>query len=333
VAVGEETDIRMKRFLRNRIAAWARRRQGPDVLPIELTTRRIYILPTSVGIGFGLMLLVMLVAGVNYGNSVALFLTFLLTGFGLVTMHQCHRNVVRTSLTSAAALPTFAGTPGTLRVTLQNDAGFIRYGIEIEPTDNLPRRGDVRARDQAQIDAPIDAPARGIVNIDRLKVSSTFPFGLFRAWSWVHTRIEMIVYPRPQGSLPMPVDSGFKSGTRSRGLAGSDEFLYLRPFRDGDSPRQVAWKAYARGAPLLVKEYSAMGAELRMFDLAKLDHLGIEARLSQMARWVVDAETRGERYGLIALPYTLEPDSGPEHRHRCLTVLALYGRERASNDA
>lgn len=323
----------MKQFLRKRIAAWAKRRQGTDQLPVELSTRRIYILPTGVGIGFGVMLLVMLIAGINYGNSVALFLTFLFTGFGLVTMHTCHRNLVRTSLTSAAALPTFAGTPGTVRVTLLNDASFARYDIEVEPTDADAGRGDIRPRDQTQIDVPVDAPTRGIINIDRLKISTTFPFGLFRAWSWAHLRIEMIVYPRAQGTLPMPLDSGFKSGTRSRGLSGSDEWLGMRPFRDGDSPRQVAWKAYARGSPLLVKEYSAMGAELRLFDLSTLENLGVEARLSQMARWVCDAETRGERYGLIALPYRLEPDSGPEHRHRCLTTLALYGRDRASNDA
>jgi uncharacterized protein (DUF58 family) len=323
----------MKRFLRSRIAAWAKRRQGPDVPPVELASRRVYILPTPVGIGFAAMLLVMLIAGINYGNSVALFLTFLLTGFGLVTMHQCHRNLVRISLTSAAALPTFAGTRGTLRVTLQNDASFLRYQIEVEPTDNDPAHADIRPRDQTQLSIPIDAPKRGVLNIDRLRISSTFPFGLFRAWSWVHMPIEMIVYPRAHGALPMPADSGLKTGTRSQGLAGSDEWLSLRPFRDGDSPRQVAWKAYARGAPLLVKEYSAMGAELRVFDFAKLAKLGVEARLEQLARWLVDAETRGERYGLVISPHHFEPDSGPEHRHRCLAALALYGHERASHDA
>ena len=323
----------MKQFLRKRIAAWAKRRQGADVLPVELNTRRIYILPTRVGIGFGLMLLVMLIAGINYGNSVALFLTFLFMGFGLVSMHQCHRNLVRTSVTSAAALPTFAGTPGTLNVTLQSEASFIRYGIELEPSDTEATSADIGARSQKQVAIPVEAPARGLITFERLKISSTFPFGLFRAWSWIHTRIEMVVYPRAHGALPMPADSGRNSGSRSHGLSGSDEWLGLRPFRDGDSPRQVAWKAYARGMPLLVKEYSAMGAELRVFDLARLDTLGLEARLEQLARWIVDADTRGERYALIALPHRIDPDSGPEHRHRCLTVLAMFGRERASNDA
>lgn len=322
----------LRRLLDKRVAAWARRRQGVDVPPVSLQSRRVYILPTGAGVAFGAMLVVMSIAGVNYGNSLALFLTFLLAGFALVSMHQCHRNLVRTMLISATATPTFARTSGTLRVTLQNDAEFHRYAIEITPPEGTRTSRGIVAHGEVQIDAPMEAPTRGIVRIGRFQVSSTFPFGLFRAWSWVHMPIEMVVYPRPNGALPMPVDAGTKAGSRSRAHSGSDEWLGLRPFRDGDSPRQVAWKAYARGAPLLVKEYSAMGAELRIFDFRQLEHLGVEARLEQLARWVVDAETHGERYGLIIPPYEFEPDSGPQHRHQCLTALAAYGVDRASND-
>ena len=68
-----------------------------------------------------------------------------------------------------------------------------------------------------------------------------------------------------------------------------------------------------------------MGADLRLFDFRRLEHLGVEARLEQLARWVVDAETHGERYGLIIPPHEVEPGSGPQHRHECLTALATYG--------
>ena len=85
------------------------------------------------------------------------------------------------------------------------------------------------------------------------------------------------------------------------------------------------WKAYAREAPLLVKEYSAGGAELRLFDLTQLADPDIEARLSQLARWVVDAEARGDRYGLTLPGVRLTADRGPEHRHRCLAALAVFG--------
>jgi uncharacterized protein (DUF58 family) len=43
---------------------------------------------------------------------------------------------------------------------------------------------------------------------------------------------------------------------------------------------------------------------------------------------VVDAEAHGERYGLTLPGAQIAPDRGPEHRHRCLAALALFGHER-----
>ena len=114
-------------------------------------------------------------------------------------------------------------------------------------------------------------------------------------------------------------------GLRAREAAGVDEWAGVRPFRDGDSPRQVDWKAYAREAPLLVKEYRAAGTELRELDFAAVPLSGIEARLSQLTRWVLDAEARGESYALVLPGARLPMDRGPEHRHRCLAALALFG--------
>jgi uncharacterized protein (DUF58 family) len=322
----------MKQYLRARIANWARRRQGPDAPPFTLHSRRIYILPTRLGLAFGGMLAIMLIAGLNYANSAALFLTFLLAAFVLVSMHQCHRNLLRTSFVSASAPPMFAGTQGALYITLGNEARFARYGLEVVALDDKPGSLDLPMNGQAQASVPLPVSKRGVLRIGRLHLSTSYPYNLFRAWTWVHLPLEVLVYPRPHGSAPMPLESGHKTGTRAMALAGADEWRSLRPFRDGDSPRQVAWKAYARGAPLLVKEYSALGAELRMFDFARLPHLDVEARLEQLARWIVDADSRGERYGLAMPDRFVEPDSGPQHRHECLEALARYALPR-ENDA
>ncbi len=321
-----------RQFLRARIAEWARRRQGPDAPPFIFHSRRIYILPTRLGMAFSAMLVVMLIAGLNYANSAAMFLTFLLGGFALVSMHQCHRNLLRTSFITASAPPVFAGAPGVLHITLGNDARFARYGIEVTALDGKPASIDIPIDGHAQGSVALPAAKRGVLRIGRLHVSTSYPYNLFRAWTWVHLPLEVLVYPRAHGSTPMPLESGRKTGTRAMALAGADEWRSLRPFRDGDSPRQVAWKAYARGAPLLVKEYSALGAELRLFDFGQLAHLEIEARLEQLARWVVDAESRGERYALAMPGHFFEPDSGPQHRHECLEALARYGLPR-ENDA
>jgi uncharacterized protein (DUF58 family) len=315
----------VRRFLRKRMAAWVRRRQGSDTLPLTLQLRRLYILPTRAGLGFGILLLFMLIAGLNYANSLAMFLTFLLSGFALVTMHLCHRNLQGASVYSAHAPPTFARRPGTLHLTLGNDAPMPRYRIESGISDEPTLHADVPAQGRQHIDLPVAAPKRGIITVERLRLTTVHPFGLFRTWTWVHTPIEMLVYPQPSGSLPMPTESGRKTGNRSQGHSGADEWHGLRPFRDGDSPRQVDWKAYAREAPLLVKEYSAMGSELRVFDFNRLGNLGTEARLEQLARWIVDADEIGDRYGLELPDVHIAPDRGTDHRHKCLAALAVYG--------
>ena len=317
-------DSGLRSVLQRRMARWVRRRQGLDVLPLTLQRRRIYILPTRAGISFGLLLFFMFVAGLNYANSIALFLTFLLAGFALVAMHQCHRNLLGTQLTAATAPATFAQSSGSLQLTLGSPAPTNRYRIEGGLGSPASGVADVPAGSRQRLELPVPAPTRGVIPLDRLKLASAHPFGLFRAWTWVHAPLEMLVYPRPHGSLPMPVESGAQGGKLVAGSFGADEWQGLRPFRDGDSPRQVDWKAYAREAPLLVKEYSSSGAQLRLFRLAQLAPLQLEARLEQLARWIVDAEAQGDRYGLELPTVRIPPDRGTEHRHRCLAALAQF---------
>jgi uncharacterized protein (DUF58 family) len=313
----------LRERLRQSAADWARRRQGPDRLPLTLARRRLYILPTRAGLGFGALVLTMLAAGLNYANSLALLLTFLLAGFALVAMHECHRNLLGVSLLEAAAQPMFAGSAGRLRLTLENTSRLRRYRIEVAIEDQVTV--DLRTAGRVSIELPIPALTRGLQRIDRLRVSSSHPFGLFRVWTWVHAPIEVVVYPRAAGSLPLPADRSASTGTSPRGTAGADEWIGLRPFRDGDSPRQVAWKAYAREAPLLVKEYSSAGSPLRLLSLEDARQRDLESRLAQLARWIVDAEAGGNLYGLELPGERIAAHRGPDHRHRCLSALALYG--------
>jgi uncharacterized protein (DUF58 family) len=315
----------LARPLRDYLAAWMRRRQGADLLPVGLERWRLYILPSGGGVAFGLLLLLMLLAGLNYGNSLALFVTFLLAAFALVAMQQCHHNLLGIEVAAVSTRAAFAGGEAAVYLTLTNPARQARLRIEAALPELPLVTADLRPGERRQLELPLAARRRGVVRLERVRLSTAHPFGLFRAWTWVHVPIEVLVYPRPAGSLPMPTESGVKSGVRTRGGSGADEWVGLRPFRDGDSPRQVDWKAYAREAPLLVKEYSPTGSELRLFDFAALADPDPEVRLAQLARWVVDAEMIGDRYALALPGVRLRADRGPEHRHRCLAALALYG--------
>ncbi|HTX24391.1 MAG TPA: DUF58 domain-containing protein [Steroidobacteraceae bacterium] len=315
----------MPTLFQRKMAAWILRRQGIDRFPLELRRRRLYILPTRAGLGFGVVVLGMLVAALNYGNSIALLLTCLLGGFVLVAMHQAHRNLAGLELASATTTPAFAGERGGLSVRVVNDSPLARYRLEIDALGAPPATADLAPQSSHEIRLEVPVPRRGLMRIDRFRISTTHPFGLFRAWSWVHAPLTLVVFPRPRGARPVPPHAGGPRGQARAAGAERDEWVGLRAFRDGDSPRQVAWKAYARGAPLLTKEYAASGSQQRCFEFDRLEGLDTEQRLEQLARWVVDAEARGESYGLVLSATRLPPEHGPEHRRRALTALALHG--------
>ncbi len=316
--------------MQRRMAQWIRRRQGEDVLPVTLHRRRLYILPTRTGMAFALLLLLMLVAGLNYANSLALLTTFLLAGLALVSMHACHRNLLGLTVTDLASQDSFAGGEAQLQLRLVNPAAPVRVGIELQTTGGPAVTCSVPAHGAMVVRLKIATPARGAMPVGRLQIRTTWPFGLFRGWTWLHVPDTVTVYPRPQGLRPAPVAPGARGGTAAHDSGDLDEWATLRAFRDGDSPRQVAWKAYARGAPLLVKEYTASGSAERLFDFAALGGLDTEQRLSQLAQWIVSSAAQGERFGLQLPRRRIELDQGPGHRQRCLRALAHYGfTERA----
>jgi len=315
----------LTRGLRRRVTTWARRRQGEDQLPVSVTTRRIYILPTRGGVAFGVLLFIMLLAGLNYANSMALLITFLLAGFALIAMHLCHRNLAGTVARSVATVDAFAGEHGRVVLTLENTADTARIGLECQVGESDRVVVSVPADSTARADLAVPLAKRGRLGIERIKLSTAFPFGLFRAWTWLHPRLSLIAWPVPRGKREPPPEAATGGDAPAVHRAGDEEWAGLRAFRDGDSPRQVAWPAYARGRGLLVKTYLSPAAHHRTFDFASVPGADVEQRLEQLAAWIVAAHARGERYGLRLEGREAAPDSGNEHRARCLNGLALHG--------
>jgi uncharacterized protein (DUF58 family) len=318
-----------RRRWRTRIAGWARARQGEDALPLVLGRRRLYILPTRAGLAFALLLLVMLFAGLNYANSLALLATFLLAGVALVGMYDCHRTLQGLHILAAEASDAFAGSQGELRLGAENTAPLPRCGLARRRASDAPAgapeaRTDLLPRQSAALHCRFAAHRRGRQPIGPLLLSTTLPSGLFRCWTWLHLPLDAIVYPAPQGSAPLPAPRGRRVATGVRADGGDEEWAALRPFQSGDSPRAVAWKAYARGAPLLVARYESVRGAEHYFDLTATPGADLEARLRQLTAWILEAEDRSEGYGLRIGDIELAPALGPAHRQRCLRAVALY---------
>jgi uncharacterized protein (DUF58 family) len=312
------------KFIRDRVAAWALKRQGSDHLPVTLEKRRVYILPGKMGFVFALMLFAILLASMNYGNSMGFALTFLLASLGLVTMHHCHGNLTGTVVQAIGADPVFAGEDAVFEILLQNSEHAARYDLRGESSDYLGSVTDIETDRSGVVRLAIPTRKRGRLRLDRFGVSTRFPLSLFRSWSWIHQPADCLVFPSPAADSPLPASQpGAQYDSVSVG-DGADDFSGLRSFRPGDSPRHIAWKALAREQELLVKQFSGGAAQQLWLDWDLTSPGDDEHRLSQLCRWILAANAAGMLFGLRLPGREIPPANGDEHQLLCLTTLALY---------
>ncbi|MGB8693696.1 MAG: DUF58 domain-containing protein [Steroidobacteraceae bacterium] len=312
--------------LLERAAAWARRRQGDDQTPLILQARRVYILPTRAGVAFSVLLFVMLVAGLNYTNSLALLLTFILVGFMLAGMYECQRTLQGLELRQARALDSHVGSTGVVELRLANRRRAPRRALCVRCHEMPGTRFDMAGGATDTVQLFYRSTRRGRVSIDRLELATTAPFGLFRAWTWLHLPLVAIVYPRPAGQRALP-RSGAAVSVRATQVAGSDEeeWSSLRAFNPGDNPHRIAWKVYARGGALMVGQYEGSGGDEHLLSFAGLEDLDLEARLSQLAAWALICAQRGAACGLQLPGCQLPIGRGAEHQASLQRALALFG--------
>jgi len=303
--------------LEQRLPALTRYRRA-ESLPIELHRKRIYIVPSGFGVGFSVLLLVMLVGALNYTNNAALLLTCLLGAASAASMLVAFRTLDGLRLTRIRAGHAVAGQPIDINLNfeserarnalrLDHELGCIAFAVEA----NKP------------VDVHLSLPTtqRGWQALPRLRLWSSWPLGLFRAWSWLRPDSPVLVWPKPEVAGPPP--HAPEDDARHMRLHQGDELATLRDYRRGDPQRHIAWKASARHPNLLVKDFEqARGQPEWRLDWRQLSALSQEARIARLARWVGEAEAARRHYSLWLPGEEIASDCGPLHHARCMDALA-----------
>ena len=324
----------MKLALPPRFAAWLARPSEPVAGPVRLTQSRVYVLPSQAGLLLGLTLLLMLLGCINYNLGLGYVLTFLLAGVALVSMLHTFRNLAQLELLPGRAEPVFAGDTAAFSALLHNPTRLARFSVGVAAADTVglsmaaPLGTEWRdlpsgATVSAQVRLP--APQRGRLRLPRLRVFTTFPLGLFYTWSYVHLDMSCLVYPRAETgdvTLPPAEPGEAQGGDQTR---GQDDFAGLRRYQPGDSPRHVAWKALARGQDVVTKQFTGIGAGDLWLSWSQLpSEMRLEARLSRLTRWVLDAGRACQPFGLDIPGARIAVGAGLAHQEACLTALALF---------
>jgi uncharacterized protein (DUF58 family) len=290
---------------------------------VTLVQRRIFIVPTKQGFGMVLVLVLMLLGDINYALSLGYVLTFLLGMMAVMSMLYAFRNLAQLQIRAGRANAVFCGEPAEFVLHIQNASPLARYQLWLRDGQHNKVCFDLSAQQSGEIAFPVPTQQRGWLQAGRLTLYNEFPLGLFYAWSYLHFDTKCLVYPRPLPAAPLPTCYAENEAGKTH-IVGEEEFAGLRDYVAGDALPRIAWKAFARERGLQVKQFSTPVGAALLLDFAQLPERDVEAKLSHLTRWILDAEDQGLRYGLRLPSGELPARNGAAHRDACLTLLALF---------
>lgn len=300
--------------------------------PTLLSRSNIYILPTRYGWFFAFVLLLMLIGAINYTLSLGFVLVFLLASTGNMAILHTWRNLAHLQVTTGKIEPVFAGEHACFDLLIADTRGRARYAIatQFSPVgsasaamQNEPIWIDIPANGQSHAKLTLRSQRRGWLVPGRIKLYTEFPLGLFHVWAYVELKERCLVYPRPAlSTVPLPSAPDEDAKGSANASSGDDDFFGHRTYQIGDSPKRVDWKASSRGQGIFTKQFQGTAQTSLWLDWASTPGSD-EQRIRQLTRWVIDADSANQPYGLRIPGRELSPNIGKAHYHQCLQALAL----------
>lgn len=206
---------------------------------------------------------------------------------------------------------------------------------------------------------------RGHFSFERCEINLPSPFGLWSARRYLNVTDSTRVYPdfaRLYGAQLLAVDNWLSQlGVRQRQRRGLGlEFHQLREFREGDSLRQIDWKATARQRTPIAREYQderdqqiiflldcgrhmrSQDGELAHFDhalnaslllsyvaLRQGDAVGLSTFANEHLRYLAPVKGTGQLNVLLNTVYDLDSSQRPADYQAAASQLLARQKRRA----
>ncbi len=272
------------------------------------------------------MFLIMLAAGATYQNNLVFMMAFLCISLGLVVILQTARNLRDLEPLALYVESYFANESTRAVLSLTNKSADPKINLEIlaefsaehNPATKLVCLFDVSSLEKLSTNSfntDVMLPSgRGRYLLRRIRMSSTAPYGLFRAWIYKDLKTDFIVYPAAIGQRDLPQAQ----------TALGDDFSGHKPYTPGDPMGRIDWKVYSRRKEYFIKQFQDGSNPRLNFFLKDAAVENPESHLSQLTLWINEAHTKQYDFSLETKSFNSGFGCDKAHLHRCLTELALW---------
>ncbi|MCC7517422.1 MAG: DUF58 domain-containing protein [Pseudomonadales bacterium] len=307
---------------RQRYLRWLDRRI-PRSQSVHLTQRNLFIFLSRHGLYFLLLDALIWIGATNFQNNLAYALAFLLLAVVFVAILQTCANLSGLRLRFISADPVFAGE--VMYAKLELHAVSTLQHLVLQWPGQWPVSASVIAGETKQVLLPVDTQQRGLLSPGRFRIETVYPLGIVRCWSWLDLSVQGLVYPAPVAADYREFSQGDSEAEGDTVVAGGDEYFALKTYTEGEALSRIAWKQFAAGRGLLVREYADYrGGDITLNYSAMTDK-DVELRLSKLCFCARQLHAEGRPFGL-QLPGCplIVAGTGDAHLRAVLTALALF---------
>ncbi len=222
--------------------------------------------------------------------NLAYLLLFFLFSLSIVAALAAFHTLRHFSLSRIDCGRLFADQEGLCSIDVTNGSGFALWSLSIECGPCHRPLPPLAPKERRRIPCPLTMAKRGRHTLP-LVLMSRYPFALFTLKKKI-TNVEIIVFPAPQGRsltdfndarrAPFGHESDFDGLSEMQGMIGAT---------------RIHWPSVAKGTPMVKTFVKQIHDERLRFDYDRLQG-SKERRLSQLTRWVLEAERRGRSFTL-----------------------------------
>lgn len=291
----------MQKGLKQQVSQWIAKRFQVDSVK-TLLQKDVLVFIYKQGFLYLVLILITFIAGINYGNNLILGFCFLLSAILCISFYLTFKQLHDLKIEIVMPEVGQVNQPSIIKLMLKQHDKTVRYlRIQFSQQEQMIYVNQV----QQTVELPVLPQQRGLYEFGVIKVYSTYPLGLVRAWTYLYPKQKIWIAPKAH-------DWQKEHKNQPTSAHDSlDEFKELRAFRQGDSYQNVAWKQVARGQGFFIKMFEAQANHQHLeIDYQQIPALGHEEKLSFMMGLVEQCEQLGDDYALILPHARLESGQG-----------------------
>jgi uncharacterized protein (DUF58 family) len=263
------------------------------------------------------------VSAVNTSNNLLYLVVSFLLSFMLLSGMLSLYNLRGLSLELVPPKEVYAQWAENFKLILKNQKRFPSFTLLVEAQGSRAFFPILKKEEVGSI--TLKFPKRGYYDKISVRVSSSFPVGLFERFFYMDVPLNLVVYP-----YPIAVSKNIRVEGLQRGewltVGRRKGYEHLHSVREymGEPVKLIHWKLSAKVGKLYVKDFLAEESPPVVLSLDMVDGT-IEDKLSKLAYLVLEYSKKSTPVGLRLDGTYLEPALGEEHKRRMLRELALFG--------